>query len=327
MAGGIPIVRARYLRTLTDVLDERGVGYGAWLDAVHIPRTLLEHPDAFMPRHQIYAFGTLATRESGIGDLTFVAGQRMGVSEMGGAGRAICAAPTLHRALEAACRSLRDESSKFCLFCEDALDGIRFCRGRIRTDLRTRTVVELYDLALMVNIVRLALGHDWCPEEAALQTASPTELEDAALFPSTRMSFGAANTWLYVPATLLERPIHEPLGSARRRRELQPAPNGLVDSLIAVLSAHPPDAMPTIDRLAEMTGWSLRTLQRRLAEEPTTYWDLLGLCQRSAAEALLRQREAPIAEIASKLGYKDAGSFTRAFRRWTGTCPRAYRAG
>jgi AraC-like DNA-binding protein len=40
---------------------------------------------------------------------------------------------------------------------------------------------------------------------------------------------------------------------------------------------------------------------------------------------LLEDRGLPLAEIAGRLGYTELPNFTRAFRKWTGTTPAAYR--
>jgi AraC-like DNA-binding protein len=69
---------------------------------------------------------------------------------------------------------------------------------------------------------------------------------------------------------------------------------------------------------------SVRTLKRKLAEEGTSYSDLTDQVQLGRAVSL-RRSVLTVDEIADRLGYSDAANFTRAFRRWTGKSPRAYR--
>lgn len=73
----------------------------------------------------------------------------------------------------------------------------------------------------------------------------------------------------------------------------------------------------------EMAGslhMSLRTLQRRLADEGTRFQEVLDEYRREEAARCLNAG-ATGAEVAAQLGYTEPTSFTRAFRRWYGTAP------
>nr|MBA3542504.1 helix-turn-helix transcriptional regulator [Deltaproteobacteria bacterium] len=71
---------------------------------------------------------------------------------------------------------------------------------------------------------------------------------------------------------------------------------------------------------------STRTLKRRLAEHATTFSTIVEEVRRQRALLLLDNRELSIGEIATRLGYTELPNFTRAFRKWTGMTPAAYRA-
>jgi AraC-like DNA-binding protein len=82
---------------------------------------------------------------------------------------------------------------------------------------------------------------------------------------------------------------------------------------------------PGIDSVAVSTGINVRTLQRRLAAVGLTYSRIVDQVRLEAALSLLEDRGLTLAEIASALAYADPAHFTRAFVRWTGTTPGAYR--
>ena len=69
-----------------------------------------------------------------------------------------------------------------------------------------------------------------------------------------------------------------------------------------------------------------RTLQRRLADENTSFQDQLALARRNFAERSLADGELSISDIAYILGFAEPSAFHRAFRRWTGRTPAAIRA-
>ena len=56
-----------------------------------------------------------------------------------------------------------------------------------------------------------------------------------------------------------------------------------------------------------------------------TFSHLVDEVRCEEACVLLRDPARKISDIASTLGYKDAGSFTRAFERWMGIPPQSYR--
>lgn len=84
---------------------------------------------------------------------------------------------------------------------------------------------------------------------------------------------------------------------------------------------------PTLAEVARHLNTSPRTLIRRLRAAGTTYQLELDNLRRLRATELLRRFTLPIASIAESLGFADAASFAKAFKRWTGMSPSAWRKG
>ncbi|MES2721186.1 MAG: AraC family transcriptional regulator [Pseudomonadota bacterium] len=85
--------------------------------------------------------------------------------------------------------------------------------------------------------------------------------------------------------------------------------------------------MPTMDIMAAVLGLSVRSLRRRLQDEETNYETLVEEVRRSLACDLLASNALGIEQIAERLGYSELASFSRAFKRWMGQSPRAWRMG
>jgi AraC-like DNA-binding protein len=81
------------------------------------------------------------------------------------------------------------------------------------------------------------------------------------------------------------------------------------------------DGSPSLAAVASELGVGMRTLQRRLREEGTSYAAVVEDVRRTMAGALLRRPELAIYEIAYMLGYAEPSTFYRAFRRWHGRSP------
>jgi AraC-like DNA-binding protein len=82
------------------------------------------------------------------------------------------------------------------------------------------------------------------------------------------------------------------------------------------------------DRIAREIGMSSRTMRRKLADEGSSFQEVLDECRMRQALFEFRTRpDLSIAEIALRLGYAEHSNFTRAFHRWSGVSPQAWRAG
>jgi AraC-like DNA-binding protein len=79
------------------------------------------------------------------------------------------------------------------------------------------------------------------------------------------------------------------------------------------------------DALAATLHLGVRTLRRRLADEGTRYSDVLDGARRELALELLAAGE-PVGRVAARCGFANTRNFARAFRRWTGATPAAFRA-
>lgn len=86
------------------------------------------------------------------------------------------------------------------------------------------------------------------------------------------------------------------------------------------------DAAPTLAALATALGLSTATLRRRLDAEGSPWGTLKDAVRRDLALQLLAETATPVAEIAARLGFEDASTFYRAFRKWTGCAPGAWRS-
>ncbi|MFJ7158379.1 AraC family transcriptional regulator [Streptomyces sp. NPDC101118] len=83
--------------------------------------------------------------------------------------------------------------------------------------------------------------------------------------------------------------------------------------------------LPALGEVAGRLAVSPATLRRRLQGEETSFQQLKDQVRRDAAIAGLVESGEPIAELAARLGFSEDTAFHRAFRRWTGTTPGAYR--
>lgn len=84
-------------------------------------------------------------------------------------------------------------------------------------------------------------------------------------------------------------------------------------------------AIPTLTEFASFFNTSSATFRRRLAEERVRLGDIKERCRHELAAQLLAESRLKVADIATQIGFSDARAFRRAFRKWTGQSPDAFR--
>ena len=84
-----------------------------------------------------------------------------------------------------------------------------------------------------------------------------------------------------------------------------------------------PGGNATIKAIAAKLGMSRQTLYRRLKAEGVTFETLLDDLRHRLALRYMREEGVSINEAAYRLGFADRAAFSHAFKRWTGTSPKA----
>lgn len=97
---------------------------------------------------------------------------------------------------------------------------------------------------------------------------------------------------------------------------------GRVESLLMPM-LHKGDA--SMDSVAEKLGMSRQTLFRKLKAEGTTFEKILDELRHKLALHYLSGKKVSVNETAYLVGFSEPAAFSRAFKRWTGSAPRAFR--
>lgn len=98
----------------------------------------------------------------------------------------------------------------------------------------------------------------------------------------------------------------------------------LTSSISSMIKEDVTQQFPSFEQVAKSVGHSPATLRRKLLNEGSTYQSIKDSVRRDTAIYYLSKNTVSLEEVASFAGFSDAASFFRAFKRWTGTSPRAY---
>ena len=319
----IPLVRAKYVFAFGAVLDRIGSPRRRLLERVGLSERLLENPEAIIPAHQAWAFIGTAARSEGIDDLGLVAGD-MSIQDYGAFSDRLLLVPNLNQALKAFCQLALHEYSRADFYVSRSEQSTWFCRGPIDGNDTEKKHVELLVLTMMIATVRLAAGPNWHPPTVFLQTKDASRVQQHHLLARSTIRFGSRITAFEVPQHLLPKTLTTPTvfedtrDYDRLEHEFPIAIRQIVEGML-------PEGVPRIASVAEAVGGSVRTLQRRLSDIDTTFSDIVEEAKMKSANRMMAQSDCTLAEIAHGLGYSDQAHFSRAFRRWNGVSPSAFR--
>lgn len=324
----IPIFRAAHLLPYLAFLQEHGTPVTRELRRVKLPTEIPEEPDWYLPKLPALAFLENISLREGIDECGLRAAHYQHTNPLTGELLShILAAPTLKRALEIFACLIRIEDVSVKLWLAYEPDNVRICihDGTPKVTATSMRVQDWTDLTVFLMTIRLFAGHQWYPKHMGL--AANVALHDYAYaqFPNTELHINQHYSWIEIPYSLLALPpIGRPDEKSNNSFENDFEIN-LSTTLKQLIKSYLHDDSLSITTLAEISGMSLRSLQRRLSESGTSYSELLEQARIDTCMEMLVCSEAKIIDVAYAMGYSDPSHFSRAFRRITGISPRDYR--
>lgn len=199
-------------------------------------------------------------------------------------------------------------------------------------DIWPRHHDAMFSLGIVAQILRRGTLGAWEKVEFSFEAEQAEMRGDIAKVLRAPCSFGADSNQLRFPETMLDLGMP---GSAapcdtRKLSSLmveQRRGTALVDRLSAVVFRDLNTVTIDQERIAREIGMSSRTMRRKLADEGSSFQQVLDECRMRQAVFEFRTRpDLSIAQIALRLGYAEHSNFTRAFHRWSGISPQAFRA-
>jgi len=188
-------------------------------------------------------------------------------------------------------------------------------------------------LSTILTLGRLITGEAWTPSRVAFQHEAPDDIEPHRRLFGCPVGFGEAACEIAIAqadtrraSLMADNALHDILQRYAKSlvREDPDHPQLLRALRVAIMHALPAGDL-SVDSMARATNTSTRTLQRRLKEYGTSYAEFLRQTRQYLAESCLLGAAVSIDEVAFLLGYSATPAFSRAFKRWTGETPGAFR--
>lgn len=326
------VVPMHHPRVLLETAALQGAERSALLEGTGIKLDMLGSPDA---RISYFQFGVLignALKLTNNPALGLDVGRATTLSHMGMLGLALMSSPTLGEAIGVLLRRYRALAPAFeldfrlegnlaMLIAREAipLPYLRFSIEMLFTALEAQGR-KLIGGPLPIRQLRFAFpepGHATRYREIADVPILFDQDVNEAAFDVSALSASIAGA---DPATALL--------AERYCEQADPAvltPEGLLAQVRRQLENLRGPA-PHLDDLAASLQTSGRSLRRFLHSMGTSYQALLDASQQARAREMVRRSDMGLDQISAELGFSSVRAFRRAFKRWTGTSPAAFRS-
>jgi AraC-like DNA-binding protein len=326
----VPLIRQSEARPVLDVLRGIGAPIRSLIAQAELPASFQDPSDGFIPARSMLRFIGLSAQGQDIPDLCWRAVHRARPDQLGSWGCAVARCSTLRSAILEFCNRYARDVPFVELGLEVGEGHAWFWRRRPAqvAGWEGDHDAEQFMMSAMIRVVRSAACPRWVPSHVRLESSTATWIFGVPELANCRIDFGSPVMAVAVPYDLLDQRVlrANAIGpGAGEDSNLSAAEESLAGSLQQAVAALLPAVRPSIELAGEITGLSPRTLRRRLAGEGTGWRRVVDRARLDACVRLLRDPQRSLGTIAAELGYSDQANMTRAFRRWTGESPSAYR--
>ena len=333
-------VSAGYAKSLLDYVATRGVDSGDILRKLALDATLFDDPDRRLPFEAYKSMMAVAKQATGDPALALHYGAANDFNEFSVVGLICYSAPTMGAAFQQLARYSRLVAEMDIAHGEERFGLVPDDRGlwMIDTHLAPEMFIELTESTWARFIAETrrhfpdaAFAREvHVPYPAPPHAAVYEEVYGAPVtFESDRNAMLIDPSWLSIelptpyPNAFAFRTL---INHADQLMERLKADDRLVSRVEEVLlpALHRDEA--GMDMAASALGMSRQTLYRRLKEEGTSFEAILDTLRYRMALRYIEGGHASMNEIAYLLGFSDPSVFSRAFKRWTGKSPSAWKA-
>lgn len=168
---------------------------------------------------------------------------------------------------------------------------------------------------------------------AAFSYPEPSRSAEYPRMYSEQLRFGQESTTLAFDRSCLALPVIQDERSVRDFLREAPAnivvkyknSSGLAARIRRQLRSTDSAEWPDFESFARKLNLTPSTLRRRLGDEGQSFQAIKDQLRCDMAVSCLRNSAKSMAEVAYELGFSEASGFQRAFKKWTGASPAAFR--
>jgi AraC-like DNA-binding protein len=320
-------MRSQLVGPALAVVREAGGDAGALARRFELPAGAERAAEVVLPLDRLHAFFDEAERAAGDPSLGLHVAERIRRGAYGLLEFSCRSAPTVGEALRRIVRYISlcnelvevtlDEGPKEAII-EQKIAGQPLCVGRHGNEF---FVAMLLVQSRQLSGRRLAPSRAWFAHPAPADRAPLVALvgTDKLAFDRERNGMALSRAVMDTPLTTYDPALLELLDAqAEAALQLRASPSRFLGQVRQQVRDGLSEGVPPLEEAARALHLSPRTLQRRLADEGTSYNDLVDDVRQELGRRWVKEATRPLGEVAFLLGYSELSAFLRAFKRWTG---------
>ena len=324
-----PAQRVGPLAQLPAVLAEHGVALEEILDGLPVAAPDLR-PELFLPISVISAMLDRVAAHEGLSAIGLLLAKAQNHAVLGPAGQLMASCETLGSALGTFVAVQMANSTAAAAYLHPVGDDFALGFGIYAPELPS---CHIYDVAAATacNVVHDLTGGAVRPQEVLLSRPVPPDLDLYSRHFRCPVRFNDGQTCLILSAR--DMGFKLPSANAKLRENLLMAlqqqlaqqPQGFAVRVKHALRPLLLAGSASHHQVAAHLNMHPRTMGRRLEEEGLTFELLKDEVRLAVSRELLARTDIAVSDVAATLGYATPSAFVRAFRRWTGSSPSAWR--
>lgn len=321
---------------LSSYLSARGFDLGPALARLGLERTQLASPEFRVPASANDALWAEAERLTGETDFGLRFAKRLDLDAFHLVGHLAASSPTLGVALERVVRFsrlLHDAGRTEVERHHGRVLLFPGCRGLPRPPPRQIAEFNTASAVVLIRFITARLA--WAPREVSFHHDAPRDVEPHRALFGRAPRFGAAEDVIVLEEADLALPVRVSAPSrigqylesyaATLLAQLPESADEVREQVLRAIVSSLPSGGTTLESVAGQLSMTPRTLQRRLTDDGTTFSEIVEDARLTTAEHHLADERLTLAEISFLLGFNEPSTFHKAFRRWTGLSPGAWR--
>ena len=319
-------------KEIAPTLREFGLDPEPIIRAAGLDPRLFDDGANVIPGRALGRLCTLSVARTRCRHFGLLAGRRTTILSLGLVGRLMLHSETFGDALRSLVVNLGVQDRVVVPSLELVGDTAMFSSAVYQREMESADQITDGAIACVLNAIRALLGADWAPTEVLLPRGQPADTEPYQRHFRAPVRFNQEMAALVFPNRFLERRISgaDPLLRAMLEERIKQLQGGqgpdFSDDIRRLLRSRLTSNRCSVEDIADLLAIHRRTLSRRLKGDGAGYRDISNEIRFQIARQLLEDTEVPLGQIAAALDYSEASAFTRAFRRWSGETPTAWRA-